>query len=257
MYGIFILLGAIAINVGFWWLLISFFRKKPKKKPSLIFAAGFVFIVIGGALAPPGEESIKATEDSSKVEEKAEVTPEKTEADVKAEAEAKKKAEEEKAAAEKAEAEQKKTAEKEYYLKEIQPKADTQMGMYDEAWDSLWVTTFNGVSDGGMDVYAAYENMKQLEQRYETLKVSIPAIPSEGLSKENKKTFTEFQDRMVSAARWRASIAQKAQEMFDTGDLSPSKMDEIKSEVAQADNEMISAVVSLTSLEMELGIERE
>lgn len=243
--GFVITVGAIVL------LVIMLLRKRPLKVPLILMTTGIAFIIIAFALEEPAEtETVEAEKPKEEIVEK-------TEAEIKAEADAKKKADEEKAAAEKAEAEKKKLAEKDYYLKEIQPKADTQMGMYDEAWDSLWVTTFNGVSDGSVDIYTAYDNMKQLEQRYQTLQSSIPAIPSEGLSKDNKKTFTEFQNQMTSAARWRASIAQKAQEMFDTGDLSPSKMDEIKAEVSLADNEMINAVVSLTSLEMELGIERE
>lgn len=157
----------------------------------------------------------------------------------------------------KAEAAQKSAAEKEYYAAEIQPKVDTQMGMYDDAWDTLWVPTFNGISDGSVDVYTAYDNMKQLEQRYETLQSSIPAIPDEKLSKENKKTFSEYRDQMANAAMLRASAAKKAQAMFDKGDYSPSSMDEVKVDIESADSQMLSAIVSLTSLEMKLGIERE
>lgn len=261
MSGLFILIGTLAAGVGFWWVVINFFRKRSKKRPALIFVVGFVFILIGGAFAEEpvekAEEKVEEKEiESAESDEKA-VAKELSQEEKDAEAAAKKKAEEEKAAAEKAEAEKDAVAEKEYYLNEIKTKADTQMGMYDEAWSTLWVDTFNGVSDGSVDIFTAYTNMKQLKQRNETLQSSIPAIPDEGLSDEHKELLTEFKNQMVSAAQWRASASEKAMEMFDAGDFSPSEMDNILSEVKQADNEMINAVVSLTSLELELGVDRE
>lgn len=207
--------------------------------------------------AAPAEVATKETSAPEKEAEAKEVEAKEKEAQVKRVEDAIAKEEKERNKKDaKAEAAQKSAAEKEYYAAEIQPKVDTQMGMYDEAWDTLWVPTFNGISDGSMDVYTAYENMKQLEQRYETLQSSIPAIPDEKLSKENKKTFSEYRDQMSTAAMLRASAAKKAQDMFDKGDYSPSSMDEVKVDIESADSQMLSAIVSLTSLEMKLGIER-
>lgn len=172
--------------------------------------------------------------------------PVKTEAEIKADEDAKVKKEADQVA-----------AEKEYYLKEIDTKVTTQMGMYDAAWNEFWVTTFEGVGNGTVSAYTAYDNMKSLEQRYDTLYSSFGAIEADGLSKENEKLFKEFRTDIKNAAMWRGKAAEKAQKMFDSGDVSPSKFDEIKKDVSFADNEMMTAVISLTQLQMNLGMIEE
>lgn len=131
------------------------------------------------------------------------------------------------------------------------------MGMYDEAWSTIWVPTFEGIGDGSVDVFKAYENMKTLEQRYETLQASFPSIPDEGLSKENKKQLTEFKSKMKSAAMWREEAASKAKEIINDGDFSPARLDEVKTDVSYSDSDMLLAVVALTTLETTLGVVRE
>lgn len=172
---------------------------------------------------------------------------EKVEADKKAKAEADAKAQE------KAD---KLAAEKEFYLKNVKTAVDTQMGMYDKAWSEIWQPTFEGLGTT-VDVYTAYDNMKVLEQRYDTLYSSLGAIDGSGLSKENEKTFKEFKTNMKNAAMWRGEAAEKARKIFDEGDYSPSRMDKMKTDISYADNEMMKAVISLTSLEATLGVDRD
>ena len=258
-----IIVGFLAFWVGIVMLVTALFRKKPKKKPVLIIVSAFALFVIGAIIAPTVEETAekdtkstevaKVKEDTQTPEEKkaAEEAKAKEEADKKAKADAEKA----KVAAEKkAKAEKKIAAEKDYYLAEVKPKIDAQMGMYDEAWSTLWVPTFEGVANGSVDVYKAYENMKNLEQRYETLQSSIPAIPDEGLSKANKKELTEFKNKMRTASMWREEAATKAKDMFNDGDFSPATLDDVKTDVSYSDNELLLAAVSLTTLETELGI---
>lgn len=252
MGGLFILLGALAITIGFWWVVINFFRKKSKKRPALIFAAGFVFVVIGGALAPAPSESAR---NALPVEEEAPAEP--TQAEKDAEAAAAKKAEDDKVAAEKADAEKKLASEKEFYVSNVQSKVDTQMAMFDEAWNTFWAPTFEGLGNGSLDAYAAYDNMESLQQRYETLRTSLPAIEAGSLSKENQKQFDVFVEKMRSASWWRIEAAKKAQILMDENNYSPSKLDEIESDVTIGDSEMLEAVAALTAVEMSLGIDRE
>ena len=253
-------MGAFLITLSFFafWtgvimLFIAFKRKKPKKKGVIITVSAFVLMVIGGALSPTVEETTEedpkpteVAEDTQTPEEKkaAEEAKAKEEADKKAKAEADKKAK----------AEKKLAAEKDYYLAEVKPKIEAQMGMYDEAWSTIWVPTFEGMADGSVDVYKAYENMKNLEQRYETLQSSFPAIPDEGLSKANKKELTEFKNSMRTASMWREGAASKAKDMFNDGDFSPATLDDVKTDVGYSDNEILTAAISLTTLESKLGI---
>lgn len=240
MAGFFILIGVIAIMVGFWWVVISFFQKKSKKRPALIFAVGFVLVIIGGALAPAPSESASDTTTT------APETAEPTQA-----------AKDDKAAAEQADAEQQAASEKAFYVSDVQPKVDAQMGMFDEAWNTFWVPTFDGLGDGSVDVYTAYDNMKALEQRYETLRSSLPAIEVGSLSADNQKQFDVFVEKLRSASWWRIEAAKKAQVMMDENNFSPLKIDEVESDVTIGDSEMLEAVAALTTVEMNIGVDRE
>lgn len=197
-------------------------------------------------------EEVEPTEQTTPVgaETDKQKEPTKSDADLKVEAEAKKAAEEKEKA-------DKLVAEKEYYLKELDAKVTTQMSEYDTIWNKYWIETFNGVSDGSINVYGAYDNMKSLEQSYDNLYLAFGEIKADGLSKENEKLFKEFISEIQSAATGRAIVAENAQKMFDEGDLSPSKLDKIKQDVAYADGRMMQAAVALTSLKMELGLIEE
>lgn len=252
-----IVIGVLGFFVGLFLLLVALIRKKPKKKLGIFTGVAFALIIFGVAIAPPlEEETTKEESKTTKVAEDTQTPEEKKAAeDAKAKEEAVKKenAEVEK----KANAEKKLAAEKEYYLKEVKTKIDAQMGMYDNAWSTIWVPTFEGISDGSVDIYKAYENMKNLEQRYKTLESSFPAIPDEGLSKENKKQLNDFRSKMRFASMWRSKAAAKAKDMFNDGDFSPARLDEVKTDVGYSDNELLQAAVALTTLETALGIERE
>lgn len=226
------------------------------KITSIVMVASFILFAIFDDSKPQSEESQslvsadnKEKEESS--EEKAtREAKEKKEAEEKAAAEAEAKKKEEASAAEKLE------AEKNFYLNEVKSKVDTQMKMYDAAWAELWVPTFEGLGTS-VDIYTAYDNMKALKQRYDTLYASFPSIEGEKLSKENKKQLKEFTDGMKNASMWRSEAAKKAMKIFDEGDYSPSRMDKLKTDIEYADSQMMTAVVALTMLEMTLGVERE
>lgn len=195
-------------------------------------------------------EKVEATaskedsKDESKEEKAIPESAEKVEADKKAKADADAKKDADKLA-----------AEKKYYLTDVKPKVDTMMSLYDKAWNELWKPTFEGLGTT-VDVYTAYGNMKQLEQRYDSLYKTIGSIDGSGLSKENEEKFNEFKTNMKNAAMWRGEAAEKARKMFDEGNYSPSKFDKVKTDVSYADNEMMLAILALTTLEMALDVDR-
>ena len=246
--------------------IIQYIKKDSIKGKQLLKRTGISLAVMVLSLI-----AFSATTDSvetvSEEESEAAVSEEKEEASTTKEEEKSKEVEEtaeEKAAREAEEAKAKEEAaakkleeEKTYYLNNVKTKVDSQMSRYDEIWNTLWTPTFEGVSNGTVDIYTAYSNMKSIENQYNALYSSLGEIPEEGLSKENKELLAEFKSKMKSAALWRGNAAEKAQEMFDEGDYSPSSLEDMKTDISYADSEMISAVVSLTSLEMDLGVERE
>lgn len=208
---------------------------------SLVTLIGF--IATADKVEPTEQTAPVAEADKSK-------EPVKSDAESKAETDAK-------AAAEEKEKADKLTAEKEYFLNEVEQKVNEQLSMYDTVWNELWVSSFNGVGDGSMSVYTAYDNAKKLEDYYNSLSISIGKIEATKLSEENEKLFKEFQSKMKDAALWRGMAAEKAQKMFDSRDVSPSKLNELKEDVSYADNQMMLAAIALTSLKMELGLIEE
>jgi len=195
-------------------------------------------------------EKVESQEDKKESKEETEEEKAAREAAEKAEAEA----EAEKKAKEEAD---KLAAEKEYYLNNVKTAIDTQLSMYDAAWSEIWQPTFEGVGNGTVSVYTAYENMKVLEQRYDTLYSSFDTIDGSGLSKDNKELLEEFKSNMKSATMWRSETAEKAREMFDEGDYSPSKLDKLNTYISYADSEIMKAALALTSIEMDLGLIEE
>lgn len=268
----FALLFAITFFALFVLIPIAIFSKKKnpdKSKKFFKYTKISATITIVSFILFGIFDDTEPTNDSEKSETtkpvEKETTGEKATHEAKEKAEAEQKAKEESVAAQKAKekaeaksnkAAEKLAAEKEYYLKEIKTKVDIQMGMYDAAWSEIWQPTFEGISNSTVDVYTAYSNMKIVEQRYDTLYTSIGAIKNDSLSKENAKLFEDFKTSMKNAALMRKEAAKKARKMFDKGDYSPSKFDKVKSDVTYADNEMMQAVIALTSLENKLGVER-
>lgn len=170
--------------------------------------------------------------------------------------------EEEKAKREAAEKEQKEkeaaeklVKEKEYYINDLQSLVDTQMKYFDDDWSRLWTTTFEQIGTT-MDVYTAYANMKELNNLYTNQYNVINNLKAEGLSKENGKLFDEFKEGMKGALLMRTSAAEKAMELFDEGDYSPSNLDKLKTDIEAGDTQMMLGLVSLVSLETNLGVER-
>ncbi|MEK4715320.1 hypothetical protein [Sporosarcina sp. FSL K6-5500] len=233
--------------------------KKNYKKQALITAGVMVvsfilFISLADTVEPEKVEVSGSTKEvADKVEKEPELTEEqKVAADLKAKevAEAKAKTEAEKK-------EKKASIEKDYYSKEVSPQIDGSMASYDLIWSELWVPTFEGIADGSVDVYTAYENMKQLELRYGALNDQISNINGDKLSKDNKKQLTEFKSNLKDAALTRKSAGNEAKKMMDKGTFAPSEIDKVMSTVGYADAPMLSAVINKTALDVGFGLIKE
>jgi hypothetical protein len=255
--------------------LVSLVKKNGKAKRNMKFMAGsfgvmILSLVLIGATAEDSETASKS-EKPVKEEKVVEETPEQKaerEAKEKVEVEAKAKVEaEEKAKAvekAKADAEVKAKAEdakakkekvKQAYLEEIKPKADMYLKAYDENWDKIWQPTMKAIGDGNTDFYGAYNNMQTIIDNYEGGRfISIDAV--KGMSKDNKKQLDTYGDKLGEAFTFRVMAVKIARDGFNVGNITPENANKMQSYIEMADSSMIEAAVSLTALEIDLGVSR-
>lgn len=235
--------------------------KKMLKFSGLSLAAVIVTTIGFAATADTVETTKKKAEKVetvAKVEEEEKEKPEEKAAREAKEAEEKALAEQK--AKEEAEAKEKEKAKEsekqvEYFKTNAQPFINEVTSSYDKGWNDVWQPTFEAISAGNTDIYKAYENMKALKNYYRNLSTNMNNIPVEGLSKKHQKSLKGAMNDLSYAAVSRQMAAEKAMKMFDEGNYSPSHMDKIKSDIASADSRMLSAVVAITSVKAELGIE--
>ena len=201
--------------------------KKPFYKKWWVWL--IAFLVIGGILSEiSGDDEVKG--EPEKVETSAPVTEKKKE--VKTD-----------------------TTEKDYFVNEVSPQIALTSDLYDSNWVELWVPTFEGVANGTVDQFAAYENMKQLELNYKQLMDQIDDIDDKELSKGNKKLLKEFKKNFKDATMMRMVAAKDAKVMFDKGTFSPSEMDKVTESVEIADRTLIQAAVDRTTLNASFDVE--
>lgn len=141
-----------------------------------------------------------------------------------------------------------------YYKNELGPELDAIQKEYDRIWNEQWITTFNRISDGSVNVYDAYKTMTFIETNYTALSKNIKKIESNNLSKENNKLLEEYTSKLKKASDYRSFAASEAAKMFDNGDFKPSEFESIKNIVSMSDNEMLSAIVNRVSIESNLGL---
>ncbi|WP_137744539.1 hypothetical protein [Robertmurraya siralis] len=145
-------------------------------------------------------------------------------------------------------------SQKDFYLNKTKPKIEELTGMYDKIWDEGWKPTFEALSNGNANIYNAYDNLKIVRDTYRDLSGVFKSIPVDDLGKEHQKLLESAFSDLRYAAVARQIAAEKAMEMIDTGNYSPSFMDEIESQIKSADSQMISGVASIAIVESELGI---
>lgn len=235
--------------------------KRMKIALGVTLASFVISLALSSGEAEP--EITEADEKTEAVETKkaTEVTEEeKAEVEAKAKEDAEKKAEEARARKEKEDIEkaekEKADAERALYIETLKPEIDLVMEKFDSVWADLWTETFEGVSNGTVDIYEGYESMKNLRYEYDLIQKEFESLPTDGLSTENQDLLKEFNDNLSTASYTRKIAAEQAMEMFDKSDFSPSTMDSILSEVETSDSIMLSGIVSLTQLEQNLDVER-
>jgi flagellar biosynthesis GTPase FlhF len=260
--------------------LVSVIKKNGKAKRNLKFwGASFVVmiicVVLMGVVTTDETETASKTE-KTKEEKVVEETPEQkaereakekleaeekakeeAKAKVKAKAEAEAKAKKEAEAKVKAEAEAKAKKEqvKQAYIEEIKPQVDLYMKVYDENWNKIWQPTMKAIGDGNTDFYGAYNNMQAIIDNYEGGRfISIDAVS--GMSKENKKLLNTYEDKLGEAFTFRVMAVEIARDGFNEGNITPENANKMQSYIEAADGSMIEAVVSLTAIEMDLGVTR-
>ncbi|MEK9196905.1 hypothetical protein SFC08_09000 [Lysinibacillus halotolerans] len=231
-------IGFLGIIVGIILLILGLIRKK-KMKGGLVLALSFVVFII--ALFIPSPDSKNTTKQA-------------VESETKEVAETSEKTEEPK---EEESTEKPSQDEVTYYQTEVLPAIDDFQAEYDRIWNDLWVTTFNGVSDGSVDVYTAYRNMTFIETNYNVLSDNIAEFEGENLSKENKKLLESYKEKLIESADYRAIASRSAAEMFDEGNLKPSKVEEIKSIISSGDVELMQAMANRLSIEENLGLTQQ
>ncbi len=144
-----------------------------------------------------------------------------------------------------------------FYKNELSPQLDSIQEEYDRIWSEQWTTTFNGVSDGTMDVYTAYKNMTFIQTNYSVLSDNIANLNGDGLSEENKESLEGFKQKLAKSSDYRAYAASEAAKMFDEGTFKPSEIDNITSIVSLGDSEMMEAIINRLSIEQNLGLIEE
>ncbi len=256
-------------------------RKKGKKNTTIAIIASIVIMVVvapfvetGADTAPKAEKVAKVDTDdkqsekekATKEKEKAEKAQEKQTAKAKKE-EAEKKAEEDKVAveeekqrqkeaeAEKAEADAANKA-KEYYETNVQPQMVNYIAEYDLIWDELWAPTFNGIADGSVDVYTAYNNLGDLEELYRKLERNIADIKTDkkAQGKDDSDRVSSMRSNFANGAAMRKEAAKQARKMLDKGDFSPSEMEKIMDTISLSDNNTLQALAIKAELEMKYGL---
>ncbi|UTG99354.1 hypothetical protein [Macrococcoides canis] len=208
---------------------------KKKRNPFLMGCLGvFVFIMLlGSCSAIFGENKDKENEpnqpttDTKKQEDKKVVSKEKDETTEK----------------------QPENHNEEYKL--FRKNINSHISKFDEVWDKNWVVSFNGISDGSVDRFTAYENMNNLINENRLLIDQFESLETpEYFNKNEEKDFEDFKRNMVDSLLLRNSAAEKAMKMFDSGEMSPSTVSDTKSIMNSSNNSMQMGIASLTSIDL-------
>ncbi|QNR08271.1 hypothetical protein [Macrococcoides canis] len=212
---------------------------KKKRNPFLMGCLGvFVFIMLlGSCSAIFGENKDKENEhnqpttDTKKQEDKKVVSKEKDET------------------TEKQPEKQPENHNEEYKL--FRKNINSHISKFDEVWDKNWVASFNGISDGSVDRFTAYENMNNLINENRLLIDQFESLETpEYFNKNEEKDFEDFKRNMVDSLLLRNSAAEKAMKMFDSGEMSPSTVSDTKSIMNSSNNSMQMGIASLTSIDL-------
>lgn len=234
-----------------WYRKIIGFRSgTPWKMILTIFLAlGLLFLLFDLFTESESEEKIRVAEELKEKKEAEKLVKD---------AEKEKQAEKEKKEKEIAdEVKNKKKYEKQYKL-EFAPIIEGQIGLVDKHWDNLWVKTFDGVSSGNMDNFTAYENMIDLEKKYENLQESIQNTKTpEYFTDSDIEIYDKYKEEIDLMLFKRIEAIKKAQEIFNEDNLKPEDVQFLKDTNKESQTYMMNAVSNLTSLNMQYNHEHK
>lgn len=232
-----------------WYRKIIGFRSGTPWKMILItlLALGLLFLLFDLFTESESEEKIRVAEELKEKKEAETLVKD---------AEQKKQAEKEKKEKEIAdEIKNKKKYEKQYKL-EFAPIIEGQIGLVDKNWDNLWIKTFDGVSTGNMDNFTAYENMIDLEKKYENLKDSIQDTKApEFFTDSDNEMYDKYKEEIDLMLFKRIEAIKKAQDIFNEDNLKPEDVQFLKDSNKESQTYMMNAINNLTSLNMQYNHE--
>lgn len=158
-------------------------------------------------------------------------------------------------AKEKAAAEEKTVEEqKEYYLNTVKPEIDKFIDSYDNMWEEGWEPNISGLSHPNVNINAVYNNLQIVKDTYMELSVTIGKIPLDGLNELNQEELKKALNYLSYAAVARQMAAEKAIEMVDQGNYSPSHLEKIQTDIASSVSHSNSAFPYIAAVELNLGV---
>lgn len=141
-----------------------------------------------------------------------------------------------------------------FYQNEVKSKLTAVETKADELWDTYWISTFDKIANGEIDTFTAYKNMTTLNNELDLLKNELSQLDLSGLSSANQKLIKKYRtnfDGEIDTKYWAIRTAKK---MFDTGEVKPSQLDSIKSDLHAAEQKMLESFAYKYEVEMNLGI---
>lgn len=126
-----------------------------------------------------------------------------------------------------------------------------------DAWDNGWSATINGMTDGQVDRYTAYSNMKSLHEYFEKQRIDAGSrmpVP-ESITGEAKDQLKSAVGDYRSALTARKNAAEKLENILNAGDPKPAELDEVKKEVETAAQFEVQASAKVAAVFKSLGIE--
>ncbi|NRD80256.1 hypothetical protein HPT25_23320 [Bacillus sp. BRMEA1] len=261
------LIGEMLLNIGSFgfivfiiWSIVSKIKKTGKTKNRLIYAGTFFVVgIIGSILSPDSQQTDSTAKNVNKqqtikvskatigkvAQEQTKKNPEDT-TGVK-NAQENKKAEQEATANNKIKAE---------YIKSLKPTIDNFYKEYDSIWNTYWMPTFKSMKDGTYDQYKAYNNLVYVKQQYENMMTSLNITPVDGMSNEDKKEISDFEQNAQAAAMLRSEAAKMAADAVDKNDFPPSVANQITDKINESQSQMYTAIANIAVIENKYDIKR-
>ena len=125
----------------------------------------------------------------------------------------------------------------------------------DDNWGLLWQGSLQALSVGQKNRYDVYSNIDALEKNLEQVRDAILKIKvPESLNESQKDKLSKAKMDYITWIYCRREACDDMKKALDKNDLSPSKMNKIKENIATGDNAMLQATAQILDVKKELGI---